>query len=241
MKHVIRVFLLFCVHRVLMQKRVNNSPPWINIQAEWLTGERGHGKERVWTFPCIMCVDRKAMLSPSLSDINSLSDLLWIKQTLDRTQRTAVLGLWTGFVLCRSVTLNLGRVTVHGCGCSLISFYKLSAAPGMALRYILYFSLAYLSVIHWCPIASMAMIMYTVSSVCLSDWEWSSVMWVTYFKARWLWHLFSPVIKPLILFLEHPYVELDLMCDHVWAGYAWNALFDLCELFFSIDECAGIL
>lgn len=49
--------------------------------------------------------------------------------------------------------------------------YKLSAAPEMAPRYILYFSLAYLSVIHWCPMASMAMIMYMVSSVCLTDRE----------------------------------------------------------------------
>lgn len=49
---------------------------------------------------------------------------------------------WIGFVLCTSETLNLerGPCTVV-CGCSSVCFSDCVLSPGMALTYILYFTL----------------------------------------------------------------------------------------------------
>lgn len=107
------------------------------------------------------------------SDINSLSDV-FSQASLECTQHSSVRfvdGLcplqirdtdpWKGGCMSLRLQLNL--------------LYKLSAAPGMALRYRLYFSVAYLSVLLWCPVATVAMRMRLVSCVGLSHWLSSSV------------------------------------------------------------------
>ncbi len=201
---------------------------------DWLS-ERLHGKVR--TFHWVMCVYRKATLSPSDIKEPIGSPFSWIKRASDWTQHSSV-RFMDG--LCPSQVCD--TEPWRGCGCSLISFYKLSAAPGTALRYILYFSLAYLSALRWCPIASMAMIMYMVSSVCLSVREWSPVALVTYHISRpflyvsswWLWNVFSPVTMPLILL--HTFVELDC----VWADYAWVALSLCCCSVLTFASCFSL-
>lgn len=148
-------FLLSYVHKAHMQKRVNNSPPWkaswksVHVSSDFVCLQKGDALH-LW--------NKQPIRSP----------FLWIKPTVDRTQRSSVRFMdslcplqicdtepWQGSCVWLWLQLNL--------------LYKLSTAPGMALRYILYFSQAYLSVLRWCPIASMAMIMYMVSSVCPSD------------------------------------------------------------------------
>lgn len=142
------------------------------------------------------------------------SSFPWIKQTLQWAWRGSV-GFMDGprpFADLWHWTLT-ARPCRHGCGCSLSSFYKRSAAPGTALRYILYFSLAYLSSP---PLVSYSLTCYDnawgggsgFKCVCLSRQS------LRYFKAlavsqRRLWHLLSPVIMLLIVLFG----ELDSRAD----------------------------
>ncbi len=101
---------------------------------------------------------------------------LCIRQTLDWTQNS-VRQCWVYGRLC---PLQICDTEAWQGGCAwlwlqLNLLYKRSAAPGMALRYILYFSRANLSVLRWCPVASVATIMSMVSGVYPSDREWSSL------------------------------------------------------------------
>lgn len=201
-----------------MQKQVDNPPPWINTRVEWFTEWKAAWKSV--NISLCACVYRKVMLPPlgHKQPIRSPR----IKQTLDRTQRSSV-GFMDGLCpsqICDTEPWQGGRAWLW---LQLNLLYKLSAAPGMALRYILYFSLAYLSALHRCPIASMATIMYTVSGACLSDGErsWACVTChisgpCSYASPRWLWNLFSPVIMPFNSLLGAH--AIFLMCGHVWAG-----------------------
>lgn len=136
---------------------------------------------------------------------------------------------------CGSVTLNLDSSTVQAwLWLQLNLLYKRSAAPGTALRYILYFSLAYLS--------SPPLVSYSLS--CYDNaWDGGNGFKcvpvrrsLRYFKAlyvspRRLWHLLSPVIMLLIVLLflenwiqEQVKLELHFLCSLAPSWPLWTAL-----------------
>lgn len=79
-------YFLFRVHRVLMQKRVNNSPTWIHLR---LNDWRVKGFMIKCEHFTALCVNRKVTL-PLWHKQPIVSPFSWIKQTLDWTQRSSV-------------------------------------------------------------------------------------------------------------------------------------------------------
>lgn len=112
------------------------------------------------------------MLSPHLTQTAYRISVLVNRTDIRQEHKTAVLGFWIGFVLGRSVTLNLDGVdvsSVHCCGWSLISFIGRALPLGWLSGTYCISALACLSALHRCPIAPMDMIMYMVSSVAYND------------------------------------------------------------------------
>lgn len=108
--------------------------------------------------------------------------------------------------------------------------HKLSAAPGLPLEHILYFTGAYLSSLHQSPVASVAMIMCVVEGVRLPNKGWQSGMYLThYISSPCLYH---PDNHEVVFALLRP----------LWTAFHWKQEFNL---FFSIfflrveNNCAG--